>query len=226
MKKVINYLFAATMFAAMATAEESETFGGLGISIWTGSGGAKIAGVMPGSPADGAGLQTGDLIVSVNGTDLSAVNPEEQTIHLRGKAGTPVSLAVNRNGNVFSVSAKRVGISVQSLDAKEISEWYGKNKNLTAEEIIYLASKKTIEGYEFLGIMQYGIPISHSAENLSAQNFTLFSVQKNEEAKVVAKPIKSEEEPSLSGKTKDIPFVNVKGARVKNQGKAPAYKLR
>jgi len=225
MKKVINYLFAATMLAAVATAGESETFGGIGISIWTGSNGAKIAGVMPSLPAESAGLQAGDLIVSINGTDLSAVKPEEQTSYLRGKVGTPVKLAVNRNGDLISVSTKRVGISVQTLDAKEISEWYGKDKGLTAEEISYLANKKTAEGYEFLGIMQYGMPISRSAENLSAQNITLLSVQIVEEIKD-AKPIKSEEVPSLSGKAKDVQLVNVKGARVKNQGKAPAYKLR
>jgi membrane-associated protease RseP (regulator of RpoE activity) len=226
MKKVIYYLFAATMFAAVATAEESETFGGIGISIWTGSNGAKIAGVMPSLPAEAAGLQAGDLIVSINGTDLSKVNPEQQTNYLRGEAGTSVSLAVNRNDSLFSVSTKRVGISVQILDAKEISEWYGKDKGLTAEEISYLASKKTAKDYEFLGIMQYGMPISRSAENLSAQNFTLLSVQKAQEVKPNAKPIKGEEVPSLNGKAKDVQFVNVKGAKVKNQGKAPVYKLR
>jgi membrane-associated protease RseP (regulator of RpoE activity) len=225
MKKVINYLFAATMFATVAIAEESETFGGLGISIWTGSGGARIAGVMPGSPADGVGLRAGDLIVSVNGTELSKVGSAEQTSYLRGKAGTSINLVVNRDGNVFSVSAKRIGISVQSLDAKEVSEWYGKERDLTAEEVGYLASKKTAEGYEFLGIMQYGMPISSSAKNLSAQNFTQISVQKAEEVKPIAKPIKKEEL-SLSGKTKDAQLVNAKGARIKNQGKAPAYKLR
>lgn len=225
MKKVITYLFAATLFAAVATAGESETFGGFGISIWPNSNGAKIAGVMPGLPADNAGLQIGDLIVSVDGTNLSAFSPSEHTNYLRGKAGTSANLVINRNGDIISVSAKRVGISVQSLDAEEISKWYGKDEGLTAEEVSYLASKKTAEGYEFSGIMQYGTPIPSSAENLKAQNFTLLSVQKAE-VKPVAKPIKKEEEPSLSGKIKDAQLVNVKGARVNNQGKAPAYKLR
>ncbi|MCL1967874.1 MAG: PDZ domain-containing protein [Fibromonadales bacterium] len=225
MKKVISYLFAATMFAAVATAEESETFGGFGISVWPSGNGAKIAGVMPGLPADGVGLQVGDVIVSVDGNSLSAFKPGEQTNYLRGKAGTTANLVVNRNGEMISVSAKRVGISVQSLDASEISQWYGKDEGLTAEEVSYLASKKTAEGYEFHGIMQYGTPVPSSAENLRAQNFTLLSVQKAE-TKPLAKPSVEKEEPSLNGKTKDAKLVNVKGARVKNQGKAPAYKLR
>jgi len=224
MKKVINYLLAAAMLATVAIAEESETFGGVGISIWPGSTGAKIAGVMPGSPAEGAGLQAGDLIVSINGTDLSAINPAEQTNYLRGKAGTSISLVVNRNGEVFSASTKRAGFSVQNLDANEISQWYGKDKGLTAEEILYLASKKTTEGYELLGIMQYGMPIPSSAENLNAQNLMQISVQKAEEVKPAEKPIQKEEL-SLNGKIKDVKLVNVKGARVK-QGKLPAYKLR
>jgi len=224
MKKVISYLFAAAMFATVAIAEESETFGGFGVSIWPGSNGARIAGVMPGLPADGAGLQIGDLIVSIDGNDLSKISPVEQTNYLRGKAGSSANLVVNRGGEIFSVSTKRVGISVQSLDANEISEWYGKDKGLTAEEISYLASKKTAEGYEFSGIMQYGKPIYKSEENLSAQNFTLLSVQKAE-AKPVAKPVKYKEEPSLNGKIKNVQLVNVKGARVKDKGKTPAYKL-
>jgi len=228
MKKVINYLFAATLFAAVATAGETETFGGFGISVWPNSNGAKIAGVMPGLPADGAGLQVGDLIVSVDGTNLSTTSPGDQTNYLRGKAGTSANLVINRNGDIISVSAKRVGISVQSLDASEISQWYGKDEGLTAEEVSYLASKKTAEGYEFYGIMQYGTPVPSSAENLRAQNFTLLSVQKAE-TKPLAKPTIKKEEPSLNGKTKDAKFVNVKGARVNqgnSQGKAPAYKLR
>jgi hypothetical protein len=228
MKKVIISLLAATLLTTMAIAADAETFGGLGISIQTGKSGVKIVGVMPGSPADGVGLLSGDLIVSINGTDISAVNLEEQVNLLRGKAGTSISLAVKRNGEIFFVSTKRIGISVQNLDAKEISDWYGKSKGLTAEEIYYLASKRVTEGYELLSIMQHGMPVAHSAENLSAQALQQVSVQKAEETmpeKPEAKPVQNEEL-NLNGKTKEVPFVNAKGARVKKQGKAPAYKLR
>jgi len=221
MKKAITSLLTAAL-ATMAIAGETEIFGGLGISIWTGKNGVKIAGVVPNSPAGDVGLQAGDLIVSANGTDLSAVNPEEQVNYLRGKVGTSVNLVINRDGRAFSISAKRIGLSVQGLDAKEILDWYGKNKGLTAEELRFLAGQKTIEGYELLGVMQYGVPLAGMVENLSADAILQISVKKAEETEQPEiQPVNKVPELSLSRK----PLVNVKGARVKKQGNVPLYRM-
>jgi len=223
MKKAITSLLTAAL-ATMAIAGETETFGGLGMSIWAGKSGVKIAGVVPNSPADGIGLQPGDLIVSANGTDLSTVNPDEQINYLRGEVGTSISLVVDRNGNIFSVSAKRIGLSVQGLDAEEITKWYGKDKDLTAEEISFLASQKTVEGYELLAVMQHGIPLARSAENLSAGAVQQISVQKAEEAKKAEQPeVQPVIIPELNQSNK--PLVNVRGARVKKQGYMPLYRM-
>ena len=223
MKKTTS-LFAVAAFATMAIAGETEIFGGLGISVWTGKSGVKIAGVVPNSPADGVGLQSGDLIISANGTDLAAVNLEDQVSYLRGEAGTSISLVINRNGSTFSVSAKRIGLSVQGLDANEIANWYGKNKGLTAEEISYLANQRTVEGYELLGVMQYGIPLARSAENLSAEAVQQISVQKAEDAKEAEQPeVQPVKIPELNLSNK--PLVNVKGVRVKKQGNVPLYRI-
>jgi len=222
MKKITS-IFATAAFATMAIAGETEIFGGIGISVWTGKDGAKIAGVMPNSPADGIGLQSGDLIVSANGTNLAAVNPEEQVSYLRGEAGTSISLVIDRNGSTFSVSAKRIGLSVQGLDAKEISDWYGKSNGLTGEEISFLAIQNTTEGYESLGIMQHGIPLERSAENLSADAVQQISAKKAKEIEVpeVQPTVNEIPEQDLSHK----PLVNVKGVRVKKQGNVPLYRM-
>ena len=224
MKKVIKSLFISAALATAATAGEPENFGGLGISVWTGKTGVKIAGVIPNSPAESIGLQTGDLIVSANGTELSAVEPENQVSHIRGEAGSAVSLVVDRNGDVFSVSTKRTQLSVQSMEAKDISDWYGKNQGLTAEELNFLASQKTTEGYQLLAVMQYGIPVSNSAENLNANAVQQVSVKKAEEAKLPEiKPIQAQDI-SLS-KIENASLVNAKGAYVNKQGKIPVYKV-
>jgi membrane-associated protease RseP (regulator of RpoE activity) len=227
MKKVITSLFISAALATVAIAGESENFGGLGISVWTGKTGVKIAGVIPNSPAESIGLQAGDLIVSANGTELSAVEPENQVSHLRGEAGTSINLVVNRNGDVFSVSTKRMELSVQSLDTKEILDWYGKNQGLTAEELNFLASQKTTEGYQLLGIMQYGIPVLNSTENLSANAVQQISIKKVAEPEYQApKPIQNEvQNINLNGKIENALIVNAKGARVNKQGKVPIYRV-
>ncbi|MDR2583869.1 MAG: PDZ domain-containing protein [Fibromonadaceae bacterium] len=225
MKKVITSLLISAALATVAVAGESENFGGLGISVWTGKTGVKIAGVIPNSPAESIGLQAGDLIVSANGTELSAIEPENQVSHLRGEAGTSISLVVNRDGDVFSVSTKRVDFSVQSLDTKDISDWYGKNHGLTAEELSFLASQKTAEGYQLLGIMQYGIPILNSTENISANAVQQISIKKVTEPVNYQVP-KHVQNISLNSKTENVLLVNAKGARVNKQGKIPVYKLK
>jgi len=230
MKKVIASLLISAALTTAAIAGESENFGGLGISVWTGNFGVKIAGVIPNSPAEGIGLQAGDLIVSANGTELSAVEPENQVSYIRGEAGTSINLVVNRGGDVFSVSTKRRDISVQSLEVKEISDWYGKEKGLTAEELSFLASQKTTEGYQLLGIMQYGIPLSNSAENLGANAVQQVSIKKVAELEnhQVPKPIHNADI-SLNSKIADanaLLLVNAKGAKINKQGKSAVYRVK
>jgi membrane-associated protease RseP (regulator of RpoE activity) len=231
MKKVITSLLISAALATVAVAGESENFGGLGISVWTGKAGVKIAGVIPNSPAESIGLQAGDLIVSANGTELSAIEPEDQVSHLRGEAGTSISLLVSRDGDVFSVSTKRAGLSVQSLDKEEILEWYGKNQGLTAEELSFLASQKTAEGYQLLAVMQYGVPVLNSAENLGTNAVQQISIKKAvepvyKELFVQNSVQNSVQNINLNSKTENVLLVNAKGARVNKQGKIPVYKLK
>jgi len=228
MKKVIQSLFISAALAAVAIAGESENFGGLGISVWPGKGGVKVAGVMPNSPAENIGLQSGDLIISANGTELSSVEPEKQVGYIRGEVGSSINLVIDRSGNVFSVSTKRMGISVQDLDAKAISDWYGKTQGLTGEEVNHLAGQKVNEGYELLGVMQYGMPVLVSAENLNANAIQQISIKKVEAVKLPEqKPIQNNAlDMSLVSKVENSPLVNAKGARVaKKQGNVPLYRI-
>jgi len=223
MKKSIKTLFLITALATAVIAGESETFGGLGISVWTGKNGVTIAGVIPNSPAENIGLKAGDLIVSANGTEFSAIEPAKQVSYLRGEAGTSVNLVIDRNGEKFSFSTKRIGLEVQGLEAKDISDWYGKNNGLTAEEISFLASQRTAEGYELLGVMQHGMPISNSAENLNANSVQQISIKKAEEVKLPeAKPLQNNGDLNLNGK--EFSLVNAKGIKVKKQGNVPLYR--
>ena len=221
MKKVIKSLFISAALATAAIAGQSEKFGGLGISVWTGKQGVKIAGVIPNSPAESAGLQAGDLIVAANGTQLSTVEPKMQVSYLRGESGSSISLLVERNGEVFSVSTKRIDLSIQNMDAEDISKWYGKDNGLTAEEINYLADQKTEDGYKTLGVMKYGMPILDEAENLNANGIQQISVK--EEAKAeekVQEPVQLAPEANYTARK----TVNAKGAKA-NNGFTPKYRL-
>ena len=52
--------------------------------------------VVPGTPADKAGLQSGDVFTSVDGISLRGYSADEATKALRGKSGTPVRIVAMR----------------------------------------------------------------------------------------------------------------------------------
>jgi carboxyl-terminal processing protease len=71
---------------------------GIGIDVLPNTRGLQVVDVFPGSPAAQAGLARGDLIVQVGPTSLANRSPDFSSQLIQGKAGTPVTLTVVRNG--------------------------------------------------------------------------------------------------------------------------------
>ena len=83
-----------------AVQAENESLNGsvVGIGVLLGQKDDQIVviSVIPDSPASKAGIRTGDAIVSVDGTSTSGLAREEVALKVRGEAGTPVQLQVER----------------------------------------------------------------------------------------------------------------------------------
>lgn len=71
-------------------------YGGIGSYIMQRDGSAYISGPMEGAPAAKAGLRSGDKVIRVDTTDTSGMGSAEVSSLLRGLAGTPVSVTVQR----------------------------------------------------------------------------------------------------------------------------------
>ena len=71
-------------------------YGGIGSYIMQRDGSSYISGPMEGAPAALAGLRSGDKIIRVDSVDTSKMGSAEVSARLRGLAGTPVSVTVNR----------------------------------------------------------------------------------------------------------------------------------
>ena len=61
----------------------------------------------PGSPAQEAGIQPGDILIAVEGTDISTLTVDEVKNLVRGDAGTRVRLQVRRGEELLDFSVER-----------------------------------------------------------------------------------------------------------------------
>jgi carboxyl-terminal processing protease len=88
-----------------------ETFTGIGVSVKPGKEGLQILTVFDGSPADHAGLQGGEAILSADGRSLVGVSLKKAVSLIEGSPGTQVELELSREGHTRHVTVTRETIS-------------------------------------------------------------------------------------------------------------------
>lgn len=78
--------------------------------------------VVPGTPADNAGIQSGDDFLTVNGTSTKGFNQEQAVKLLRGEAGTVVKLQVQRSGGqAHTLSVRRTDVQPPTVIYKMLA---------------------------------------------------------------------------------------------------------
>ncbi|WP_281857104.1 S41 family peptidase [Litoreibacter halocynthiae] len=97
--------------------QTSGEFGGLGIEVTQEDGYVKVVSPMDGTPADEAGMESGDFITTVDGTSLLGLTLEEAVEMMRGPVGSEIILTVVREGvdEPFEVSIVRDTIKLTAV---------------------------------------------------------------------------------------------------------------
>jgi carboxyl-terminal processing protease len=92
-------------------------YGGLGIQIEYRDNAVVVVAPLPDTPAERAGLITGDRIVEVDGQSTSRWNQDQAVQNLRGPVGTQVTLKVQRPGvtDLLTFQVKRAEIHARSV---------------------------------------------------------------------------------------------------------------
>ena len=93
-----------------------------GIGAWVDSEAEylTIISPMPGSPAEQAGLQPGDLIIAVDGEDMTGIDPSLVVRRVMGPAGSTVHLTIHREGqgDPLEVDLVRARIEIPSMESE------------------------------------------------------------------------------------------------------------
>ncbi len=95
---------------------------GIGVTIDFSEDKAKVASVIPDTPAERAGIRVGDIIVGADGVDLRGAQSETVLSAVRGEEGTPVSVSLERDGVVYTVEMIREKIIGTSVESKIFSD--------------------------------------------------------------------------------------------------------
>jgi len=78
--------------------------------------------VYPNSPAQSAGIQTGDLVVKINNDDVSFDNVKTIKNNIIGEAGTKVSLVVRRGTDDTAMELTRRYVEIPVVSSKRIGD--------------------------------------------------------------------------------------------------------
>ena len=81
-----------------------------------------VESVIPGSPAEKAGLLPGDVIAGIDGTSMDGLTVDQATQKIRGPKGTTVALSIARGAAApFSVTMTRANILQPEVSAKALA---------------------------------------------------------------------------------------------------------
>lgn len=91
-------------------------YGGIGVVTGLdGNGSIRIFNVFEGSAAEKAGIQSGDTILSVDGTSVDELGLTGTAQAVRGENGTEVNLAISRNGKPLTFTVNRSNVSLPTV---------------------------------------------------------------------------------------------------------------
>lgn len=101
-------------------ASDNGQFVGIGVYIDTSKNDLLVTAPIPGGPAEAAGVKAGDVIVAVDGKDITTLPKADQTAGIQGPEGTPVRLTIRRAGTPgtidITVIRKKITVPAVTLD--------------------------------------------------------------------------------------------------------------
>ena len=102
-------------------------FGGLGIEVGMEDGFVKVISPIEDTPAQKAGLKSGDLIIKLDDAPVKGMSINDAVKRMRGKPNTPITLTVLRKGlnKPFTVTLMRAIIKVKSVKYKLVEPNFG-----------------------------------------------------------------------------------------------------
>lgn len=110
--------------------DSSGSFEGIGAYVEEApEGGVYIIRVFEGGPAEQAGVRSGDIVVAVDGTDVTEQTLRESLLLIRGPAGTNVTLSVFRasdqDDTLHDITVTRARLDIPTVESEMLDDNIG-----------------------------------------------------------------------------------------------------
>lgn len=199
--------FTPDEFKAFNEALDPERIGGIGVLIEpdAASGFVQVTYVLPGTPAERAGLQVGDLVTAVNGVTTKGLGVDKVSSRLRGKAGSVVAVTVQRTQSARVLSITRADVQPPTVVFKMLSNgigyvWVMEFGRATPSEFDTAIARLTQMGAKalVLDLRNDGGGYVTSALEISSRFIASKPIVTVEERGTHAKTIDADDDPSIS----------------------------
>ncbi|HRH55559.1 MAG TPA: S41 family peptidase [Candidatus Paceibacterota bacterium] len=91
-------------------------FQGVGMEVGVKDGVLTVIAPLKGTPAEKAGLRSGDLIITIDGTSTDGMSTDEAVKLIRGEKGTTVRFTILREGTPSEIAVVRDTIQVPTIE--------------------------------------------------------------------------------------------------------------
>jgi carboxyl-terminal processing protease len=105
--------------------EGDEEITGIGIDVERRKTGLVVVSPIEGSPAFRAGIEPGDLIKKIDGTDTESLEWDDAVSRIQGPAGSEVTLVLIRRDKELTYKIKRERFEVKGVEGRVLEEGYG-----------------------------------------------------------------------------------------------------
>jgi carboxyl-terminal processing protease len=105
--------------------EGDEEITGIGIDVERRKNGLVVVSPIDGSPAFRAGIEPGDLIKKIDGSDTESLEWDDAVARIQGPAGSEVVMVIVRRGKEMNFRIKRERFEVKAVEGRMLDDGYG-----------------------------------------------------------------------------------------------------
>ena len=139
---------------------------GIGVYLTEKDGHTEVVSTIKNSPAEEAGVKSGDIIVGINDKDVSKSSSEEIVSLIKGEENTPVKLTIMRKNEYHTFNMATRAVQVYHVESKLLENKVGYIQLLTFSEGCADELKKELESLKSQGAEKFILDLRYNTGGL------------------------------------------------------------